>query len=304
MEWQDATCYLNGEWQPLASAKISVLDRGFIFGDGVYEVIPVDSIEPGLRAPFRAREHIARLERSLAAVRMANPLSTDDWLALIAALIERHPWPRQSIYLQVTRGVAKRDHAFPEGVPPTVFAVSSPWPPIPAENLERGVACVTHADERWLHCDVKSTSLLGNVLMKQYAVEHGAFETVLFRDGLLTEGSSANVFVVSRGTIAVPAKSNLILPGITYDAVLDIARAHRVEVDVRPVDESEVRAADELWLSSSGREVLAITQLDGDPVAEGIPGPLFRQMHGWFQQAKREDALRWKSLLPALKLAA
>jgi D-alanine transaminase len=304
MEWQDAICYLNGEWQPLASARIPVLDRGFIFGDGVYEVIPVDTVEPGLQAPFRAREHVARLERSLAAVRIANPMSIEHWLALLAALIERHPWPRQSIYLQVTRGVAKRDHAFPEGVPPTVFAVSSPWPPIPAEILEHGVACVTHADERWLHCDVKSISLLGNVLMKQYAVEHGAFETVLFRDGLLTEGSSANIFVVSRGTIIVPAKSNLILPGITYDAVLDIARAHGVEVEVRPVDESEVRAADELWLSSSGREVLAIAQLDGNAIADGVPGPLFRQMHGWFQLAKREDALRWKSLLPDLKLAA
>ncbi|MCX8115433.1 MAG: D-amino acid aminotransferase [Burkholderiaceae bacterium] len=304
MDWQDATCYLNGEWQPLASAKVSVLDRGFIFGDGVYEVIPVDTVEPGLRAPFRAREHFARLERSLAAVRIDNPLTMDGWLGLLAALIERHAWPRQTVYLQVTRGVAKRDHAFPTGVRPTVFAVSSPWPPIPAENLERGVACVTHADERWLHCDVKSISLLGNVLMKQHAVDHGAFETVLFRDGLLTEASSANVFAVRRGTIVVPSKSNLILPGITYDAVLDIARAHGVEVEVRPVAESEVRTADELWLSSSGREVLPVTRLDGEPIGDGAPGPLFRRMHAWFQQAKREDALRWKSLLPALKLAA
>ncbi len=304
MDWQDATCYLNGEWQPLASARISVLDRGFIFGDGVYEVIPVDTVEPGLRAPFRAREHFARLERSLAAVRIDNPLAMAEWLGLLAALIERHPWPRQTVYLQVTRGAAKRDHAFPPGVAPTVFAVSSPWPPIPPENLERGVACVTHADERWLHCDVKSISLLGNVLMKQFAVDHGAFETILFRDGLLTEASSANVFVVARGTLVVPAKSNLILPGITYDAVLDIARARGIATDVRPVDASEVRAADELWLSSSGREVLPVTRLDGEPIGDGAPGPLFRRMHGWFQQAKREDALRWKSLLPGLRLAA
>jgi D-alanine transaminase len=304
MDWQDATCYLNGEWQPLASAGISVLDRGFIFGDGVYEVIPVDTVEPGLRAPFRAREHFARLERSLAAVRIADPLAMDEWLGLLAALIERHPWPRQTVYLQVTRGAAKRDHAFPAGVAPTVFAVSSPWPPIPAENLERGVACVTHADERWLHCDVKSISLAGNVLMKQHAVDHGAFETILFRDGLLTEASSANVFAVRRGTIAVPSKSNLILPGITYDAVLDIALARGIEVEVRPVDESEVRTADELWLSSSGREILPVTRLDGEPIGDGAPGPLFRRMHGWFQQAKREDALRWKSMLHSLRLAA
>lgn len=303
MDWQDATCYLDGQWQPLACAKVYVLDRGFIFGDGVYEVIPVDTIEPGLRAPFRAREHFARLARSLAAVRIDDPLAMDGWLGLLAALIERHPWPRQTVYLQVTRGAARRDHAFPEGVAPTVFAFASPWPPIAADNLERGVACVTHADERWLRCDVKSISLLGNVLMKQHAVDHGAFETILFRDGLLTEASSANVFAVRRGTIVAPAKSNLMLPGITYDAVLDIARARGVPVEVRPVGESEVRAADELWLSSSGREVLPVTRLDGAPVGDGAPGPLFRKMHAWFQQAKREDALRWKSLLPTLGLA-
>jgi D-alanine transaminase len=304
MDWQDATCYLDGEWQPLASARISVLDRGFIFGDGVYEVIPVDTVAPGLRAPFRAGEHLARLARSLAAVRIDNPLPTAGWLALLAALIERHPWPRQTVYVQVTRGAARRDHAFPQGVAPTVFAVSSPWPPIPAEHIERGVACVTHADERWLHCDVKSTSLLGNVLMKQHAVDRGAFETILFRDGRLTEASSANVFVVQRGTIVVPAKSNLILPGITYDAVLDIAHARGVAVQVRAVEESEVRAADELWLSSSGREVLPVTRLDGAPVGGGAPGPLFRSMHDWFQQAKREDALRWNALRPTLEPSA
>lgn len=304
MDWQDAICYLNGHWEPLASAKVSVLDRGFIFGDGVYEVIPVDTVEPGLRAPFRAREHFARLARSLAAVRIDNPLAMDDWLGLLAALIERHPWPRQTVYLQVTRGAARRDHAFPEGVAPTVFATSSPWPPIAPENLERGVACVTHADQRWLHCDVKSISLAGNVLMKQYAVDRGAFETILFRDGLLTEASSANVFVVRGGTVVTPAKSNLILPGITYDAVLDIARANDVRVEVRPIDESEVRAADELWLSSSGRELLPVTRLDDAPIGSGVPGPLFARMYAWFQQAKREDALRWQSLRPGLRLPA
>jgi D-alanine transaminase len=294
MDWQDATCYLNGEWIALADARIPVLDRGFIFGDGVYEVIPVDEFD-GRPAPFRAREHFARLARSLAAVRIADPLPAAGWTDLLAQLIERNPWPRQLVYLQVTRGVARREHAFPPGVTPTVFAVSSPWPPIPREQIERGTSAVTHADERWLHCDIKSISLLGNVLMKQYAVEHDATETVLLRDGHLTEGSSTNIFIVRDGALIAPAKSNLILPGITYDAAFEIARARSLPCELRPVPADELRAADEIWLSSSGREVLAITRLDGAPVGDGVPGPVYRRMHGWFQQAKRADAERWNS---------
>lgn len=295
MDWQDATCYLNGAWLPLAEARIPVLDRGFIFGDGVYEVIPVDAIEPGLRAPFRAREHFERLERSLRAVRIADPLGFGGWMDLLARLIDANPWPRQLAYLQVTRGVAKRDHAFPAGVAPTVLAVAWPWPQIPREQIEAGIAAVTHADERWLHCDVKSTSLLGNVLVKQYAVDHGASEAVLLRDGLLTEGSSANIFIVRDGCLVAPAKSNLILPGITYDAVFEIARERGLPSEVRPVPEAELRTADEILLSSSGREVLPIARLDGRPVGGGTPGPVFLRLHAWFQQAKRADAARWKS---------
>ncbi len=301
MEWQQATCYLNGEYQPLASARISVLDRGFIFGDGVYEVIPVDQAEPGFSAPFRAREHFDRLERSLAAVRIANPLARDEWLRLVARLIELHPWPRQSIYLQVTRGVAKRDHVFPPDVAPTVFAVSSPWQPVPPDQVENGTAAVTHADERWLHCDIKSTSLLGNVLMKQFAIEHDATETVLLRNGFLTEGSSTNILIVRDGRLLAPQKTNLILPGITYDAVFEIARAHGMPCEVRAISEAELRAADEVLLSSSGREVLAITRLDGKPVGRGRPGDGFRLIHGWYQQAKRDDAARWRAELARLR---
>ncbi len=299
MDWQDASCYLNGEWLPLREARIPVLDRGFIFGDGVYEVIPVDEVEPGLVAPFRAREHLQRLGRSLAAVRIAQPMSEPAWLDVLAELIDAHPWPRQLLYLQVTRGVARREHAFPAGVPPTVFAVSSPWPAIPAEQIAQGVAAVTHADERWLHCDIKSVSLLGNVLMKQYAVDHDASEAILLREGRLTEGSSTNVLIVRDGTLIAPQKSHLILPGITYDAVLDIAHAQGLPHETRPVTEAELRAADEVWLSSSGREVLPVTRLDGRPVGDGRPGPVFGRMHAWFQQAKRADAQRWKSRLAA-----
>jgi D-alanine transaminase len=296
MSLPTGTCYLNGRWMPLADATISVLDRGFIFGDGVYEVVPVDTIDLDsrkVRAPFRAAEHFARLARSLAAIGIANPYSEAHWLDLTAQLIERHPWARQLVYIQITRGVFKRDHAFPQGIAPTVFAMSSEWPAIPAEVFTQGVSVVTHPDERWLHCDIKSTSLLGNVLMKQYAVEHGATETVMLRDGYLTEGSSTNVFVVKNGTIAAPVKSHLMLPGITYDAALAVAQAHGAKLDLRPIAEAELRAADELWLSSSGREVMPVTQLDGAAVGSGAPGPMFARMRNWFAAAKREDAGLW-----------
>jgi D-alanine transaminase len=211
MDWQQGTCYLNGEWLPLAEARIPVLDRGFIFGDGVYEVIPVDTVD-GIRAPFQARPHFARLQRSLDAVRIVNPNTVEQWIDLMAELVDRHPWQRQLVYIQVTRGVAKRDHPFPAGVTPTVFMNSSPWPAIPAEQIENGIAAVTHADERWLHCDIKSISLLGNVLMKQYAMDKGASETVMLRDGFLTEGSSTNVMIVKNGVVVAPLKTVQILP--------------------------------------------------------------------------------------------
>lgn len=294
MEWHEGTCYLNGTWQPLAEAKVPVLDRGFIFGDGVYEVIPVDTVD-GIRAPFQARPHYARLQRSLDAVRIANPCTMEQWLDLTAELIERHPWPRQLIYVQVTRGVAKRDHPFPAGVEPTVFMNASPWPGIPAEQIADGVVAVTHPDERWLHCDIKSVSLLGNVLMKQYAIDHGASETVMLRDGLLTEGSSTNTILVKNGRVIAPQKTVQILPGITYDAVFEIAQAHGLPTERRPVPEAELRAADEIWLSSSGREVLAITTLDGRPVGDGRPGPVYRQVQQWLQDAKRDEARAWQA---------
>jgi D-alanine transaminase len=293
MEWSEATCYLNGEWRPLAQATVPVLDRGFIFGDGVYELVPVDTVD-GIRAPFRAREHCERLQRSCDGIGLTNPYATERWLDLIDEIVERHPWPRQSVYFQVTRGVARREHAFPAGVAPTVFICSGPWAPIAAEQIERGVAVVTHADERWLHCDIKSISLLGNVLMKQHAVEHGAFETVMLRDGFLTEASSANVMVVRDGRLLAPRPSRQILPGITCDASFDLAQEHGLPLELRPVSEAELRSADELWLSSSGREVLPITLLDGQPVGDGRPGRLFQQMRAWFGAAKRIEALRWR----------
>ena len=296
LDWQQATCYLNGEWTALANARISVLDRGFVFGDGVYEVIPVDTID-GVRAPFRARQHFERLQRSLDAIRIPNPFMIDDWLDLAAEIVERHPWPRQIVYVQITRGVAKREHQFPTGVAPTVWMTTSPWPEIAREQIDNGIAVVSHADERWLHCDIKSTSLLGSVLMKQYAIDNGAAETLLLRNGFLTEGSSTNLMIVADGVLIAPHPSTQILGGITVDAVTDIARAHAMPVELRPIAEVEVRKAAEIWLSSSGREVMAVVSLDGAAIGNGRPGPAYRQMQAWFQQAKLDDARAWAARL-------
>jgi D-alanine transaminase len=273
--------YLNGEFMPASEAKISVLDRGFIYGDGVYEVIPVYG-----RVPFRMPQHLARLARSLDGIRLANPMSDAQWSALVADLAARQSFADQAVYLQVTRGVAKRDHAFPVGVPPTVYMMSNPLVLPSAEQVKRGVAVVTAEDNRWLRCDLKTTSLLGNVLMRQLAADAGAVETVMFRDGLLTEASASNVLAVIGGTIVAPPKDRHILPGITYDTTAELARAAGMPIEMRPVKRSEALGADELWLSSSTKEVLAITTVDGKPFAGGAPGPMFRRMWEVFQAAK------------------
>ncbi|MCC7484173.1 MAG: D-amino acid aminotransferase [Burkholderiales bacterium] len=275
--------YLDGKFLPAAEARVSVLDRGFIFGDGVYEVIPVYS-----RRAFRVAEHFRRLQKSLDAVRIANPMTAAEWIGLVDEIVARNAGEDQSVYLQVTRGVAKRDHAFPRDAIPTVLVMSGPLVTPPAEKIERGVPAVTATDYRWLRCDVKSVSLLANCLLRQHAVDAGADEVVLLREGYLTEGSSSNIFAVKGGTLLAPPKNHLVLPGITYDVVIELAQAKRVPLEVREVHESEVRAADELWLTSSTKEVLAITTLDGRPVASGRPGPVFKAMHRAFQDFKRD----------------
>jgi len=275
------TVYLNGAFLPLADAKISVLDRGFIYGDGVYEVVPVYG-----RRPFRMPQHLKRLQYSLDGIRLANPHPAAQWDALISQLIERQPFADQAVYLQVTRGVAKRDHAFPKDATPTVFMMSNPLVVPTREQVERGVAVVTTQDNRWLRCDLKTTSLLGNVLMRQFAVDRDAIETVMFRDGHLTEASASNVLIVRDGVVIAPPKDNLILPGITYDATLEIARDAGVRLEVRPVPHAEAMHADEMWLSSSTKEVLAVTTIDGRPYGSGKPGPVFHRVWEAFQKAK------------------
>lgn len=274
--------YLNGEFMPLEAARIPVLDRGFIFGDGVYEVIPVYS-----RHPFRLPEHLRRLQHSLDGIRLANPLSDAEWTRLTHDIIARNPGDDQSIYFQITRGVAKRAHEFPQEVTPTVFMMSSPLITPPREQVENGIACVTATDFRWLKCDVKSVSLLGNCLLKQAAVDAGVVEVVLFRDGYLTEASACNVCVVRNGVLLAPPKNHLILPGITYDVVLELASANRIPLEVREVSEQEVKTAQEIWITSSTKEVLAVTALDGRAVGDGRPGAVFRRIYALYQDFKQ-----------------
>ncbi len=277
--------YLNGRFLPIAEATVSVLDRGFIYGDGVYELVPVYG-----REPFRLPQHLARLAHTLAGVRMDNPHTDAQWEAIIRDLVARQPYDDQGVYFQVTRGVARRDHSFPEGVPPTVFMMANPLPLPSREQVERGVAVVTADDNRWHRCDLKTISLVGNVLLRQLATDAGAVETMLFRDGWLTEASASNVLAVKDGTVIVPPKDNLILPGITYDATVEFARAVDVPVQTRPISRAEALAADELWLSSSTKEVLAITTVDGEPFAGGVPGPVFRKVWASFQARKPRAA--------------
>ncbi len=273
--------FLNGRFMPIEDAKIPVLDRGFIFGDGIYELVPVYS-----RVPFRMDEHLARLERSLAEVRIRNPYTRAEWRDIILKLVAQQPFEDQGIYFQVTRGVAKRDHAFPKDVAPTVFMMSNPLVNPPRELVERGAKAVTANDFRWERCDIKSISLIGNCLIRQMSADVGAVETVLFRGGALTEASASNVFIVSGGVVLSPPKSNLILPGITYDVIVELAQSAKMPLEFRNIAEAEVRAADEIWVTSSSKEVLAIVELDGQPVGDGRPGPLFRKMHSLYQEFK------------------
>jgi D-alanine transaminase len=275
------TVYLNGQTLPLEEARIPVMDRGFLFGDGVYEVIPVYS-----RRPFRLREHLERLQSSLDGIRLANPHTPEEWERLIQNIVAQAGSEDQGIYLQVTRGPGPRDHTFPKQAVPTVFILPLTLTTPAPELVEKGAAAITAQDNRWLRCDIKATALLPNVLLRQLSVDAGCAETLLLRDGYLSEGSSSNVFVVLDGVLLAPPKSNLMLPGVTYDVVLELARRHGFDHALRPISEAELRAAEEVWITSSTKEVLAVTTLDGQPVGDGRPGPLFRRMHAAYQDYK------------------
>jgi D-alanine transaminase len=271
--------YLNGEYLPLEQAGISPLDRGFLFGDGIYEVIP--SFDGVL---FLLDAHLARLHRSLQAIRIDDPLPDGQWRVLLEQLLALNPGADRSIYLQITRGVAPRDHAFPRACTPTVFAMVSP---IPAPASTPGVGAITLEDQRWGRCDIKAVALLANILARQQASEQGAAEAILLRAGQLTEGAASNVFVVRDGVIHTPALSPAILPGVTRDFLLERLRAANRPCVEGTVTESDLRSADEIWLSSSTKELLPVLRLDGQPVGVGVPGPVWADARDLYQQAKR-----------------
>jgi D-alanine transaminase len=282
-------CYLNGEYTRVCDAKVSVLDRGFIFGDGIYEVVPVYG-----RRLFRFDEHMARLQRGLGKVRIHNPHDREGWLQrcrhLVQALAEQTGAVDQLVYIQITRGVAPRDHVMPAGITPTVFMMVTPMKPPTAEQRHHGVACVTARDFRWERGDIKSISLLGNVLARQMSADHGAVETVMFRDGYLTEAAASNVWVVHEGALLGPPKSEHVLEGIRVDLLRELCEEVGIAYNLRPIPEADVRSADELLLSSATKEVLAITHLDGEAVGHGAKrgkvGPVYARLHEAYQRAK------------------
>lgn len=277
----DPLVYLNGAMTPLSEAKIPVLDRGFIFGDGIYEVIPMYQ-----RQLFRAEQHLARLFRSLASIGIDNVRTAAEWLALIAQVTAASPHADQMVYVQVTRGVAKRAHAFPVESTPTIFIMSNPIQLPSHAARHEGVACVSMEDKRWLRCEIKSTSLLGNVLAAQHAVEHQAVESIQFRDGMLTEASASNVWIVKQGVVMGPPKDNLILEGIRYSLIEELCSANGIGFSACRISRDEVFAADEVMLSSASKEILAVRSIDDHLIGNGVPGPLYQQLYAAYQNAK------------------
>jgi D-alanine transaminase len=287
-------CYLNGEFTTLPNAKISVMDRGFIFGDGVYEVVPV--YQGHL---FRFANHMARLERSLKELRIVNPMSRDQWSGVALQLIAYYADSigaeakntDQLIYIQITRGVAMRDHVMTEGIAPTVFVMTNVMKPPSQVQRENGVACVTADDFRWAKAHIKATSLLGAVFARQISFDVDAVETVMFRDGYLSEAAACNVWIVKEGRVIGTPKDNLVLEGIRYGLIEDICIKQGIAFELRRVTRAEVMAADEVLLSSATKEVLPVTLLDGQPVGSGAPGPVYARLFAGYQEAKA-DALQ------------
>jgi len=287
----ETLCYLNGEYLRLCDARVSVLDRGFLFGDGVYEVLPAYG-----RRVFRFDDHMARLERSLGKLRMSNPAASGEWLERARRLMAAQPAPDQLVYLQVTRGVsAPRDHVMPADIVPTVFMMTSAMKPPTPEQRHHGVACVSARDFRWARCDIKGTSLLGNVLARQMSADRGAVETILIRDGFLTEASSSNVWIVHEGALLGPPKSELLLEGIRVELLRELCEEEGIAYNLRPIAEADVFAADEILLSSATKEVLPVTTLDGEPVGHGAlrgkPGPVYGRLYEAYQRAKATQCL-------------
>ena len=273
--------YLNGDFLPIEECKVSVLDRGFIFGDAIYELIPVYN-----KKPFYLQSHLNRLKRSLDQVQIKNPNDDAGWLELIDRLIEHSGLDKLSVYIQVTRGVAPRDHAFPANVTPTVFAMTNAWPPINDDMYIKGLTAVTVPDMRWGRCDIKVTSLLANVLKKQEAVTGAAQEAIFIRDGYVLEGSATNVFVVKDSKVNTAPKNNMILPGITRDVVVDLLNENNIPLAEEAVTKEQLFEADEVWITSSTKECVPVTTIDDKPIGDGQPGDLWKKVFSYFQQIK------------------
>ena len=274
--------FLNGSFVARESACISVMDRGFLFGDGVYEVIPVYG-----RTPFRLGQHLKRLSSSLQQIRLNNPYGHNDWTAILQTLIDQYPGRDQSLYLQITRGAdSKRDHRFPDNVTPTVFAMTTLSDGSSGQATATGVRAITLKDIRWEYCNIKAITLLPNVLLRQQATEAGAGEAILLRDGWATEGSASNLFIVHNGLLLTPPTGPRLLPGITRDLVLELAVANAIPFREADVAEQQLRVAAEIWLTSSTREIMPVTDLDGVPVGNGLPGVLFQRMMSLYQNYK------------------
>ena len=281
-------CYLNGEFTDLPNAKISVMDRGFIFGDGVYEVVPIYKGKL-----FRFAHHMTRLERSLSELRIANPLTREQWADIANQLISAFAQSTgvsasdvdQLVYIQITRGVAMRDHVMPIDITPTVFVMTNLMKPPTLAQHRTGVACVTADDFRWAKAHIKSTSLLGAVFARQISFDVGATETIMFRDGFISEAAASNVWIVQNGRLIGAPKDHLVLEGIRYGLIEELCQARGIPFELRRVSRAEVQKADEILLSSATKEVLAVTTLDGQPVGSGRPGPVYTQLHAGYQDA-------------------
>jgi len=279
---ENKTVYLNGDYLPLTEAKVSVLDRGFLFGDGIYEVIPVYC-----GRLFHWEAHYQRLENSLAGIRLANPHNPQQWLDIFAPLLNAEK--DQYIYLQITRGAAaKRDHAFPDNTPPTVFVMCSDI--VPFAGKLTGIKAVTLTDSRWLNCHLKTIALLGNILHRQEAIDQDSAEAILIKNGYVTEGAASNVFAVISGVLLTPPKSNAILPGITRDVILEIADKNGIDYHEAAISLAELKAAEEIWVTSSTREIIPVVELDGLAVGDGKPGASWRRMDQLFQAYKQSLA--------------
>lgn len=276
------TAYLNGTFLPLEDASVPVMDRGFLFGDGVYEVIPVYGGKL-----FRLAHHLQRLRNSLQAVHIDNPLANSDWETMLTELVSRNATPDQAVYLQVTRGVAaKRDHAFPADTRPTLFAMSTPMAASADIDSIAGATAITLPDIRWKLCNIKAITLLPNVMLRQQAVDAGAVEAILIKDGYAIEGAASNVFIVKNGLLITPPNGPALLPGITRDLIIELAANHAIPFREADITETELFAAGEIWLSSSTREISPVTLLDDTVISAGKPGPLWKRMITLYQEYK------------------